>query len=269
MARTDNLTNYLTDIATAIKTKKGDDTPIKASEFDIEIENLPSGGDTNEVARKVLDKTITEYVDDELSSVGANAFYDCESLTKLHIHNAKVLGNSALYGCSELEDLDISNVTEIGNYAFNRATKLSKDLYLPNCQKIGANPFGDNGNNRRIPQISKVIFPNLTTIVTYSFGAAYTGQMPNNLKYIDCGTLASIPNSAFTGNKAETIILRKSDAICTLENISAFSSSEVANGTSYIYVPKALLEEYKNATNWVTYANQIRAIEDYPEIVEV
>ena len=44
MARIDTLTNYLTDIATAIKTKKGDNTPILASNFDTEIANLPSGG---------------------------------------------------------------------------------------------------------------------------------------------------------------------------------------------------------------------------------
>ena len=44
MARTDTLENYLTDVASAIKEKKGDSTPILASDFDIEIENLPSGG---------------------------------------------------------------------------------------------------------------------------------------------------------------------------------------------------------------------------------
>lgn len=44
MARTDNLTNYLTDIAAAIKQKKGDTSPIKASNFDTEIANLPTGG---------------------------------------------------------------------------------------------------------------------------------------------------------------------------------------------------------------------------------
>lgn len=48
MARTDTLTNYLTDVATAIKTKKGDNTPIQASNFDTEIANLPSGGGTIE-----------------------------------------------------------------------------------------------------------------------------------------------------------------------------------------------------------------------------
>ena len=47
MARTNNLTNFLTDVASAIKTKKGDNTPIPASNFDTEITNLPSGGDNN------------------------------------------------------------------------------------------------------------------------------------------------------------------------------------------------------------------------------
>lgn len=46
MARTNNLTDFLTDVATAIKTKKGDNSPINASDFDTEIENLPTGGTT-------------------------------------------------------------------------------------------------------------------------------------------------------------------------------------------------------------------------------
>lgn len=46
MARTDSLTNYLTDVAEAIKEKKGDDTPINASTFDSEIINLPGRSPT-------------------------------------------------------------------------------------------------------------------------------------------------------------------------------------------------------------------------------
>ena len=44
MARTDSLVNFLTDVATAIKNKKGSQTPIQASTFDVEITNLPSHG---------------------------------------------------------------------------------------------------------------------------------------------------------------------------------------------------------------------------------
>lgn len=43
MARVDTLTNFLTDVASAIKQKKGDSTNILASDFDTEIINLPSG----------------------------------------------------------------------------------------------------------------------------------------------------------------------------------------------------------------------------------
>lgn len=44
MARTNSLANYLTDVADAIRTKKGDNSLISADSFDTEILNLPSGG---------------------------------------------------------------------------------------------------------------------------------------------------------------------------------------------------------------------------------
>lgn len=43
MARTNSLANFLTDVANAIRTKKGTETTIAASAFDTEILNLPSG----------------------------------------------------------------------------------------------------------------------------------------------------------------------------------------------------------------------------------
>ena len=69
----------------------------------------------------------------------------------------------------------------------------------------------------------------------------------------------------FTNNtKLATIILRKSDAITTLENVGVFSTaahfkSGGSGGT--IYIPKALYDhlgdggslDYKAATNWSTY----------------
>lgn len=44
MARTNNLSNFLTDVAGAIKEKKGSETAIPAANFDTEIRNLPSQG---------------------------------------------------------------------------------------------------------------------------------------------------------------------------------------------------------------------------------
>lgn len=44
MARVNNLTNFLNDVATAIKTKLGDNTPIPASDFDTEILSIETAG---------------------------------------------------------------------------------------------------------------------------------------------------------------------------------------------------------------------------------
>lgn len=44
MARTNNLTNFLNDVSSAIKQKTGDSTPIPASEFDTEILGIETAG---------------------------------------------------------------------------------------------------------------------------------------------------------------------------------------------------------------------------------
>ena len=44
MARTDNLNNFLTDVADSIRKKKGTTGLIPASEFDTEIDSIETGG---------------------------------------------------------------------------------------------------------------------------------------------------------------------------------------------------------------------------------
>ena len=40
-------------------------------------------------------------------------------------------------------------------------------------------------------------------------------------------------------------------------------NTPIASGTGYIYVPAALVDSYKAATNWSNFAAQFRALEDY------
>jgi hypothetical protein len=54
--------------------------------------------------------------------------------------------------------------------------------------------------------------------------------------------------------------------MATLYNNEVFTSTPIADGTGYIYVPAALVDTYKADSNWSVYENQIRAIEDYPDI---
>ena len=62
MGRTDTLGNFLTDVATAIRNKKGTTDTIVASDFDTEIESIESGnsGDTS-IEDGLITRTLTEY----------------------------------------------------------------------------------------------------------------------------------------------------------------------------------------------------------------
>ena len=88
MARTDTLINFLTDVAAAIKTKKGDDTLIPAANFDTEITNLPSGGN-NTALISLIDRTATSFeIPEGTPRIGGSAFSRCTGLTSIIIPNS-------------------------------------------------------------------------------------------------------------------------------------------------------------------------------------
>ena len=87
MARTDNLTNFLTDVAAAIRTKKGDNTLIPAVDFDTEIANLPSGDGS--ILISLIDRTATSFeIPEGTTSIGSYAFSCCTGLTSITIPNS-------------------------------------------------------------------------------------------------------------------------------------------------------------------------------------
>ena len=46
----------------------------------------------------------------------------------------------------------------------------------------------------------------------------------------------------------------RSETVCTLSNVNAFNNTPFASGETggTVYVPQALIEDYKIATNWST-----------------
>lgn len=165
-------------------------------------------------------------------------------------------GSEVLDALIDRSITDISNdhVTNIGFYAFAYCMNLTT-VDLPACESIGAVAFGYCIN------LTTVDFQAATNIGPSAFSQC-TG-----LTTVDFPVATSIGNNTFRSCTGLTaLILRSTEQACTLSHTNSFIDTPIATGTGYIYVPAALVDSYKAATNWTTYADQIRAIEDYPDI---
>lgn len=148
-------------------------------------------------------------------------------------HNVTKLRRGSFYDCGQLEKITFHDgVTAVDSACFFGCSKLLEVAFPAGVQTIGSQTF-------------------------------FTCSV---LQKVDCWLIALIGSSNFQYcYKLGTLIIRSGN-VCALASTSAFSNTPIGDGRGYIYVPRALVDSYKSATNWSTYANQFRAIEDYPEI---
>lgn len=144
MARTDTLPHFLTDVADAIREKKGTQETIQASDFDTEIENLPSGGDNNAKIDTSLQYDM---------SYGAGIRSLIKSIDEIDTSNMSNM-NSMFNTCTHLYSiplLDTSNVTNMANM-FTRCLFLT-DVPLLNTSKV-TNMYGMFSDSFRLTDTS-------------------------------------------------------------------------------------------------------------------
>ena len=114
MARTDTLPNFLTDVADAIREKKGTEELIQASEFDTEIANIPTG------SSEKLQPTLLTFANYQGTSI---------DVSNIDVSRMTTIGNM-FAGCYNLEELDLSgfytsNITAMNN-TFQNCRSLQK-----------------------------------------------------------------------------------------------------------------------------------------------
>ena len=109
-------------------------------------------------------------------------------------------------------------------------------------------------------QLIEANLPNCTLVNRYGFYYCY------ELVTVDFANLLKIEDIAFGNCSKLTTLILRSVSMVVLTSTNAFSFTPIADGTGYIYVPAASIDTYKADSNWSVYANQIRAIEDYPDI---
>ena len=161
-------------------------------------------------------------------------------------------GDSNMDGILTRQATTISNdrITYLGIEVFRNYESLAV-VDFPNVTSTGVNVF------YACYALHTVNLPSLISISSNMF--AYSSL----LKRLDFPSVERISGGAFSGcYRLVALILRKADTVCTLENVSAFSGTSIAKGTGFVYVPDDLVEQYKAATNWSTYANQIKPISE-------
>lgn len=168
-------------------------------------------------------------------------FYNCSSLIEFipsshGIYN--LAGSNYVFsGCSSLTEIDLTGMEKgsLGFHVFENCTNLQKINLPEELTSTGMYPF------KNCSSLNNVIIPTTCTSSIY-------GQHFSNCLSLD------------------TLVL-KANSLIPLVNVNAFENTPIEAGNGYIYVPSSLISSYQSATNWVTFSSQIRAIEDYPEVL--
>lgn len=139
MAKNNNLKDFITGVANAIREKKGTTELINPQDFENEILTIqtdsepPSG---KSLAAQIIDKSVTDVTAGDLKGaikIGDYAFNGCKGLTSVTIPDGVTsIGNSAFNGCSSLTSITIpGGVTSIGTRAFYNCQKLLSIKMFP------------------------------------------------------------------------------------------------------------------------------------------
>ena len=148
--------------------------------------------------------------------------------------------------CPKLYYVDFPKTKKIGINAFAQ-TKLLTSVFFPKVESTGTSAFANSN-------IETVNFPLCTSIGANCFNPCA------KLKEIKIPLCREIKTGAFSNcTVLEKIFLDGVTAVPTLSTNALSGTPE----TLKIIVPDALVDSFKTATNWSTYANKIIGITEY------
>lgn len=249
MSKADNLTDFLKDVANAIREKKGNTSLINPQNFSAEIASIQTGGGSGS------DGDITALINGTLSHLSSSVttirqylFRGATALKSVDLPDVVKIEGNAFYGCG-LVSAEFPKCTSIDAYAIASNTQLVS-LSLPILVTVQSNGLRDNS------VLAEVNLPKCTALGSNAL------RNCKALARIDLPSANSIASYAFGGCSSLTTLILRSESVCALGAVSALDSTPIASGSGYIYVPSALVSEYKAAPNWLNFEAQIKTIEE-------
>jgi hypothetical protein len=195
----------------------------------------------------IIDGSTEDVSNNRISNVRDYAFYKHPTLAEANFFAAVSIGNYSFYKCPTVASINVPSTTNIGMFAFRGCSSLISANY-PLATTIGQGAFDECAS------LSSANLPLLEVVEPLTF------RKCKALTTLDLPVVTSIGTQAFYDSGIASLTLR-SNTVVTLENEDVFYFTPIEDGTGYVYVPSNLVDSYKSADGWSTYANQIRAIE--------
>lgn len=212
---------------------------------------VPTGGGGNDFVKTLFEQRI--FADENTTEIPDDAFRGWQFIKHIVMPNVKNISQYACYNCVKLTEIDFPVCETIGNYAFYNITDVVS-INMPALKTTGTNAF------RQLTSLVNLRLPSLTAINGTVF------QKCTALEKADFSVAKSVGANAFNGCSVLTALILRGDSPITLANANALTGTPIADGTGYVYFNRTIAESQKTLTNWATYASQIRAIEDFPDI---
>lgn len=202
----------------------------------------------------------------EVKHISKQAFQSSNSLASVDFPKVESIEDMAFSSCKLLEEINMPNlertIFDVTGSTFGTCTALSS-VYFPKLIEISNNCF------QYCENLTDVKFPSVEIVGTRAFTQC------TKLRSIEFQKMISLPSRLFYHCYSLKVVILRSETMCALDATDAFGNCYHFLGTvnvtynpdglkdGYIYVPKAIIEDYKAATNWSTYADRFRALEDY------
>lgn len=219
--------------------------------------------------------TLTEFKEDGFDTLGQYALYHNDGLQLVDLPNITSVAVNALQYCSALKSASFASLKKTGNYMFSDCTALTT-VSLPQLTELGQYTF------QNCFSLQSANFPTVVTVGNYAFKdvrvkrivlpvATSVGTYLNNgygAAEVDLSAKpSSLAANTFNGAYNMTALILRNSTMVPLGNVSAFTNTPIQAGYGWIYVPSDLVDTYKAATNWSTFAEQIVSIDEYPKAI--
>lgn len=170
-------------------------------------------------------------------------------------YSAKMMVEGDAFVPNQTESIVIGkNITKLGGNCFMNYTKLVSCLLPEGLTTIDYNAFSGCSSLKNITlpktvkNVQNGIFKNCTSLESLTF--------PEDT--------ASLGNTMFEGCTSLKKFVLLVNKVITLYSANSFLNTPIESGTGFIYVKDDLVAGFKAATNWSTYADQIKPLSELP-----